>query len=34
VELVRRILIAHHFEVFHADLAEDGLELARAKNPN
>jgi len=33
-ELVRRILIAHNYEVFHAVLAEDGLELARAKKPD
>ena len=33
-ELVRRILTAHNFEVFHAGLAEDGLGQARAKKPD
>ncbi len=34
VELVRRILTAHNFEVFHAELAEDGLRQARAEKPD
>jgi two-component system cell cycle response regulator DivK len=33
-ELVRRVLTAHGYEVFHAPMAEQGLDLARATHPD
>ena len=33
-ELVRRVLTAHNYEVFHSPTAEHGLDLARTAHPD